>query len=124
MTKPIKNILILDDDRKAVGVLRAAFQKKGYAVREAYNVESGLALLRQQAPDVLILDLLFPQTGGLDALSSLRGEQAFSTMPIIVLTNYSNADVLLPLGAKYDVTVMIKAESSLKDIVAKAEEMT
>ncbi len=124
MTKPIKNILIIDDDRKAVGVLRAAFQKKGYAVREAYNVESGLALLRQQAPDVLILDLLFPQTGGLDALSSLRGEQAFSTMPIIVLTNYSNADVLLPLGAKYDVTVMIKAESSLKDIVAKAEEMT
>ena len=121
MKKPIKRILIIDDDRKAVGVLRTAFEKKQFEVREAYDVERGLALLREQAPDILLLDLLFPHTGGLDALSSIRGEQAFATLPVIILTNYSNAEITDPLSAKYHVTVMIKTESSLKDIVSKAE---
>jgi len=121
MKKPIKRILIIDDDRKAVGVLRTAFEKKQFEVREAYDVERGLALLREQAPDILLLDLLFPHTGGLDALSSIRGEQAFATLPVIILTNYSNAEITDPLSVKYHVTVMIKTESSLKDIVAKAE---
>ena len=121
MKKPIKRILIIDDDRKAVGVLRTAFEKKQFEVREAYDVERGLALLREQAPDILLLDLLFPHTGGLDALSSIRGEQAFATLPVIILTNYSNAEITDPLSVKYHVTVMIKTESSLKDIVSKAE---
>lgn len=123
MNKQTKRILLIDDDRKAIGILRAAFKKNGYEVLEAYDVESGLEILRAQAPDLLILDLLFPHTGGLDALGAIREEQAFADLPIIILTNYSNAEVLEPMRAKYNVTVMIKSASPLKEVVTKAEEL-
>jgi len=98
-------ILVVDDDRKIVDLVRAYLEKDGYRVSAAYDGLQALELARQQRPDLIVLDLLLPGMDGLDVCRVLRGEG--NKVPIIMLTaKTTEADKLvgLDLGADDYVT--------------------
>jgi len=98
-------ILIVDDDRKIVDLVRAYLEKDGYRVLAAYDGLQALELARQKRPDLIILDLMLPGMDGLDVCRILRGEG--NKVPIIMLTaKTTEADKLigLDLGADDYVT--------------------
>lgn len=98
-------ILIVDDDRKIVDLVRAYLEKDGYRVLAAYDGLQALELARQQQPDLIVLDLMLPGVDGLDVCRVLRGEG--NKVPIIMLTaKTTEADKLvgLDLGADDYVT--------------------
>jgi len=79
-----KCILIVDDDRNIVDLVRAYLEKDNYRVLTAYNGLRALELARQRRPDLIILDLMLPGMDGLDICRVLRAEG--HNMPIIMLT--------------------------------------
>lgn len=94
-----KRILVVDDDRKIVNVLRGYLERAGFAVIATYDGKQALAAYRHDKPDLLILDLNLPGMDGLDVARTLRKE---SSVPIIMLTaRVEEADRLigLELGA-------------------------
>jgi len=98
-------ILIVDDDRKIVNLVRAYLEKDGYRVLTAHDGLQALGLARQQQPDLMVLDLMLPGIDGLDVCRLLRGEG--NTVPIIMLTaKTTETDKLigLDLGADDYVT--------------------
>ena len=98
-------ILVVDDDRKIVDLVRAYLEKDGYRVSVAHDGLRALELARQQQPDLLVLDLMLPGMDGLDVCRIVRGEG--NKVPIIMLTAKSTeADKLvgLDLGADDYVT--------------------
>jgi DNA-binding response OmpR family regulator len=98
-------ILVVDDDRKIVDLVRAYLEKDGYQVSVAYDGLQALDLARQKQPDLMVLDLMLPGLDGLDVCRVLRGEG--SKVPIIMLTaKTSETDKLigLDLGADDYVT--------------------
>ena len=98
-------ILVVDDDRKIVDLVRAYLEKDGYRVLTAYDGLQALELARQQQPDLMVLDLMLPGIDGLDVCRILRGEG--NKVPIIMLTaKTTEADKLigLDLGADDYVT--------------------
>lgn len=98
-------ILIVDDDRKIVDLVKAYLEKDGYRVLVAYDGLQALDLARQKRPDLIILDLMLPGMDGLDVCRVLRGEG--NKVPIIMLTaKTTEADKLigLDLGADDYVT--------------------
>jgi DNA-binding response OmpR family regulator len=100
-----RKILIVDDDRKIVDLVRAYLEKDGYRVSVAYDGLEALELARQKQPDLIVLDLLLPGVDGLDVCRILRGEG--DKVPIIMLTaKTTEADKLvgLDLGADDYVT--------------------
>jgi len=76
-------VLVVDDDRKLVELVKLYLEKDGYRVLAAYDGQEALKLARNKRPDLIILDLMLPQVDGLDVCNILRQE---SKIPIIMLT--------------------------------------
>ncbi len=94
------SILVVDDDPKTVDLLRLYLERDGFRVLAAQDGRSGLRLAREQAPDLIVLDLMLPRVDGLDVCQALRAE---SQVPIILLTaRTTEADKLLGLEAGAD----------------------
>jgi two-component system alkaline phosphatase synthesis response regulator PhoP len=99
-----KRILIVDDEPKIVRVLRGYLETAGFQVIAAYDGTEALAAFRNEAPDLIVLDLMLPEVDGLDVARAIRRE---SDVPIIMLTaRVDEADRLigLELGADDYVT--------------------
>src|SRR5262245_34804201 len=91
----IRKILVVDDDRKTVDLLKLYLEKDGYQVLPAYDGRQALELTRQRCPDLIVLDLMLPAIEGLDVCRILRAE---SSVPIIMLTaRTTEEDTLLGL---------------------------
>ncbi len=99
-----RKILIVDDDKKTVDLIRLYLEKDGYRTLVAYDGRRALELTRQKRPDLIVLDLMLPEVNGLDVCRILRTE---SKVPIIMLTAKSTEDdklLGLDLGADDYVT--------------------
>ncbi len=78
-----ERILIIEDDEAIVKVLRRALMMENYQVDVAYDGESGLTMVRERQPDLIILDLMLPGMDGIEVCQRLR---ATGNIPILVLT--------------------------------------
>jgi DNA-binding response OmpR family regulator len=85
--RPGPDILVVDDDRKTVDLVRLYLEREGFAVRVAYDGYQALREAGQRRPDLVVLDLMLPVLDGLDVCRALAdtgpGEQP---VPVIMLT--------------------------------------
>ncbi|MGB1249238.1 MAG: response regulator transcription factor [Candidatus Promineifilaceae bacterium] len=81
-----QTILVVDDDRQIVRLLRQYLEQAGYAVLTAYNGEHALQQLYSYRPNLLLLDLGLPDRDGWDLTRVIRGDERVATIPIIMLT--------------------------------------
>ncbi len=79
-------ILVVDDDREIVRLLRGYLAKAGYGVLMAYDGETAVQMLRREQPDLAILDLMLPDRDGLDITRFVRSDAKLMALPIIMLT--------------------------------------
>jgi DNA-binding response OmpR family regulator len=79
----MKKILIVDDEKKIVEIIKAYLDREGYQVSIAFDGKSALDVFKKQNPDLIILDLMLPEISGLDVCRLIRKE---SQVPIIMLT--------------------------------------
>lgn len=80
---PAKKILVIDDEKKIVDIVKAYLEKEGYQVAVAYDGKSALDLTKTHSPDLVVLDLMLPEVSGWDVCRELRKN---SNIPIIMLT--------------------------------------
>jgi DNA-binding response OmpR family regulator len=78
-----RKILIVEDDRKTVELIRLYLDKDGYRVIAAYSGDKAVDLARSERPDLIVLDLMLPEVDGLEVCRTLRRE---SDVPIVMLT--------------------------------------
>lgn len=81
-----QRILVVDDDREIVRLVRAYLEESHYEVLVAYDGETALHILRRERPDLLLLDLMLPERDGWDMTRVMRGDATLAAMPIIMLT--------------------------------------
>ncbi len=94
-----KKILVVEDEKKLVNILRGYLEQAGFAVLTAYDGQQGLTVFRHDKPALVLLDLNLPKVDGLDVCRAIRKE---SNTPVIMLTaRVEEADRLvgLELGA-------------------------
>jgi two-component system, OmpR family, alkaline phosphatase synthesis response regulator PhoP len=78
-----KKILVVDDEKKFVNVLRGYLEQAGFGVVTAYDGKQALAAFRHDNPNLVLLDLNLPVLDGLDVARTMRKE---SNIPIIMVT--------------------------------------
>ena len=88
-----KKVLIVDDDKDLVQSLVQAFKVNGYDVAVAYSGSEGLAKLKEEKPDIIVLDVMMEtDTAGFEVANQIRSTRdtsqfkEFSQVPIIMLT--------------------------------------
>jgi CheY-like chemotaxis protein/phosphoribosyl 1,2-cyclic phosphodiesterase len=79
-------ILVVDDDPDIRALAKQALIQDGHSVIEAASGAEGLVLIESWAPDLLVLDLLMPEQGGLEVLRILRSRLPTLALPVVVLT--------------------------------------
>jgi two-component system alkaline phosphatase synthesis response regulator PhoP len=81
-----QRILVVDDDRQIVRLLRGYLEQEGYQVLVACDGETAMHILRREHPDLVVLDLMLPDRDGLDVTRIVRGDPTLAATPIIMLT--------------------------------------
>ena len=95
------DVLVVDDDRKTVDLVRLYLERAGYSVRVAFDGHQALRLARTARPDLVVLDLMLPQLDGLDVCHALFEE--LGRLPVIMLTaRTTEADKLAGLETGAD----------------------
>lgn len=114
-------ILVIDDDAAVRRVLVRSLAAEGHEVLEAENGSSGLARFRERAPELVITDIVMPQTEGIETIREIR--RAAPQVKILAISGSSPPnsghylDVAKKLGA--DVTLMKPIRpAELRDVVA------
>ncbi len=79
-----KTVLIVEDEKNIVDILRFNLQREHYSTCEAYDGEDGLNKARSEKPDLILLDVMLPKMNGFDVCRALRQEG--DNVPIIILT--------------------------------------
>jgi len=82
----MERILVVDDDRDIVRLVRSYLEKAGYQVVTAYDGETAIHMLRREQPNLLILDLMLPDRDGWDVARLVRSDSQLAATPIIMLT--------------------------------------
>ncbi len=108
-------VLVVDDDRNIVDLVRLYLERDGYQVFVAYDGLEALRLARQRRPDLIVLDLLLPEVDGLDVCRILRTE---SKVPIIMLTAKSTEEDKL-IGLELGADDYITKPFSPRELVAR-----
>jgi two-component system, OmpR family, alkaline phosphatase synthesis response regulator PhoP len=82
----MKRILIIEDDRDIVELVRYNLEKEGFRVSAAEDGASGLAQVKSSPPDLIVLDLMLPRLPGLEICRELRRDPKLPRLPILMLT--------------------------------------
>jgi len=84
----VKKVYIIDDDRNIVESMRIVLQAHGYEVQAQYDETGVVANLVQKKPDIVILDVMFPEneSAGFDIAREIRGDQRTAGIPILMLS--------------------------------------
>ena len=81
-----KRILIVDDEKDFVMLIKERLMRSGYDVMEAFDGEDGLKKAEEDNPDLIILDLVLPKLDGYAICRKLKLDEKYKKIPIIMLT--------------------------------------
>ncbi|WP_310493956.1 response regulator [Dechloromonas sp.] len=84
-------VLIIDDSKTIVTVLKKFLRSAGYETLEALDAESGLAQLHSQPPELIFLDIVLPGINGFAALRAIRRDPATRDIPVIMMSGNEQA---------------------------------
>ena len=111
-----KTVLIVEDEKNIVDILKFNLQRAGYQTLEAYDGEDGLSQALSANPDLILLDVMLPKKNGFDVCRALR-EQG-SNVPVIILTaREEEADKVL--GLEIGADDYITKPFSMRELVAR-----
>lgn len=114
-------ILIVDDETDLVAVLRFGLEADGFAVIDAGDGEEGLRRARQDRPALIVLDLMLPKLDGYKVCRSLKYDERYRSIPILILSARSgeqNRRLALEMGADG----FVSKPYDMRDLIGKIRE--
>jgi CheY-like chemotaxis protein len=82
-------VVAIDDDSRAIELVRANLEPEGWTVLGATTGQEGLALVRERRPSAVLLDLLMPGMDGFEVVEALRADPATKSVPVVILPSQS-----------------------------------
>jgi len=120
MAEKIK-VLIVEDDRFLSELIATKLEKEGFAITLAGDGEVALEKMKEQIPDIILLDIMLPGIDGFEFLEKIKAEKGSpsSKVPVLILSNFgqeSKVEKGLALGAN---DYLVKANFTTAEIVDK-----
>jgi two-component system response regulator VicR len=83
--RPIQ-ILCIEDEHEMIDLIRLILGHRGFKVRGATSGKEGLEAIKNERPDVVLLDLMMPEMDGWEVYQSMKAEETFRDIPVIIVT--------------------------------------
>jgi signal transduction histidine kinase/CheY-like chemotaxis protein len=111
-----KSILVVDDDPNIRTLLQQELTEAGYSVRLAEDGRKALALIREEIPGLVILDVMMPEMNGFDVAAVLKNDPATMHVPIIILSILEDRERGFRLGVDRYLTKPIDTGSLFQEM--------
>lgn len=113
-----KTVLVVEDEKSIVDILRFNLEKEGYAVVTAYDGDTGLDQALNGSPDLILLDVMLPRMNGFDVCRTLRDKG--NNVPVIILTaREEEADKVM--GLEIGADDYITKPFSMRELMARVK---
>ncbi len=111
-------ILVVDDETYIVELVKFNLEKEGFQVIVAYDGLSAINMVKQQHPDLIILDIMLPEMDGLQVCQTLKQNPEYKAVPIIMLTA-KGEEIDTVLGLEMGADDYIKKPFSPRELLAR-----
>jgi len=114
-------VLFVEDDQAVAQMYRLKLELDGYAVEIATDGEQAVAKAMAEPPDIVFLDIRLPKLDGLGVLEALRAQRQTRQIPVVILSNYSEGELIergLKLGA---LEYLIKSQTTPAKVAGGVE---
>lgn len=116
------NLLLVDDMAIFREPIAAALSKHGHDVQTAADGRSAILMIREKAPDLLLLDITMPELDGLSVLRVLRKLEATQTLPVIMLTDTSDKSDISQAASLGISSYILKSSFSLELLLERIDQ--
>ncbi|MCF6270485.1 MAG: response regulator [Melioribacteraceae bacterium] len=90
----MKKVLVVDDQKDNVFVLKDRLQREGYEILVAYNGETCIEIARSENPDIILLDVMMPGMSGFEVCKKLSKSKVTELIPVLLVTALTEAEDL------------------------------
>lgn len=119
----MKKILFIEDAPDLQKQIGEILKDEKFEILSALDGEKGLELIKQEKPDLILLDLILPKKDGFEVLKEMKKDGGLKDIPVIILTNLEAMDDVekaLNLGAT---TYLVKANYELDEVVSRIKKI-
>lgn len=117
----MSKLLLVEDDELIVRLYEKLFKLEGFDIATANNGQAGLDHLKNDKPDVILLDVMMPEMNGLEMLSKLKEDENTKGIPVVVLTNVADVSIANEAISRGAVLSLVKSETEPEDVVASVK---
>jgi two-component system alkaline phosphatase synthesis response regulator PhoP len=83
----MKTILVVDDDREVIAVLKNRLEANNFNVISAGDGFEAIKMVKEHKPDLIVMDIMMPKMNGIKACALIKSDNRFQKIPIIMLTS-------------------------------------
>ena len=112
-------VLLIDDDEDLVNIFSSALQKAEFETSFALMGQEGLTKAKTEKPDIILLDQVLPDMSGNDILKTLKQDEATKAIPVILLSNFSQEELVKGAIDEGAVDYLFKYQVEPRDVVNK-----
>lgn len=116
-------ILLIDDDEALLTIFETALKQEGFSTVTATDGESGLQKAKTEKPDLILLDQILPDMRGNDIVKTLKAEEETKHIPMVVLSNFGQNELIKEAIAMGAVDYILKYQIEPKDLVQRVKEL-
>ena len=114
-----KTILIIEDDKFLRELIAQKLSKEDYEISEAIDGEEGMSKVKEEKPDLILLDLIMPDMDGFMTLKELQKDHLLASIPVIILSNLGQQDDIDKAKQLGAVDFLVKAHFTPNEIIDK-----
>ena len=115
-------ILLVEDDKFLSTILKTRLEREGFKVVVAMDGEEGLAALKQEAPALIVLDIVMPKMSGFEFLERKAMDPQVGAVPVVIASQLGQESDIEKARALGATNYFIKAQTPIEELVKKLKE--
>lgn len=109
-------ILIIEDDRFLSSILKTRLEKEGFNVSQAFDGDEGIAFLKQNKPDLILLDIIMPKMSGFEVLQTISLDPELNSIPVMIASNLGQDSDIQKAKSLGAVDYYVKVRTSIDEL--------
>ena len=121
MEKSIKKykILLVEDDKFITKAYVDGLSRTGFVVTAASDGNQALIALKQDKPDLVLLDLIMPEKNGFETLAEIKADESLKDIPVVVVSNLGQDSDIVEAKKLGAIDYLIKSDYSIDEVAKK-----
>ncbi|MBU4030657.1 response regulator [Patescibacteria group bacterium] len=115
----MKKIIIIEDERILLELLKEKLIQDGYEVITAMDGQEGIDKIKEELPDLILLDIVMPKKGGFEVMEELNQDDKLKNIPVIIISNSGQPVELSRIKKLGAVDWLIKTDFNPQEVVNK-----